>query len=565
MLVSAGRGGFHYEVIMMSLKPRMPGEVPVRTAEVARQAFPEGCLGMRIRDALGPVFRDEDFADLFPRRGRPAWPPGQLAMVSVLQFIEGLSDRQAAAAVRDRIGWKYALGLELTDPGFDFSVRSEFRTRLVEGSAERRVFTRVLDACREVDLLGRGGPTRTDSTHVLAAVRTLNRLELIGETVRAALNALAAAAPTWLAGWMPPEWPDRYGHRVENYRLPQQEAKRAAYVRTVGADGATVPAAVKAEDAPDWLAQVEAVQTLRAVWRQQFDTDEGTLRRRDVKELPSSKERIASPYDLQCRYAVKRSTHWTGYKGHLTEYCGPHRPHLITDVETTDAARSDQKTVERIHDRLDEQDLLPDEHLVDTGYMAAQTLLSAARDHGVRLTGPMPPDTSWQARAGEGFDTSAFTIDWQARTATCPQGAVATQWRAQHDTQGHEVMRIRFPDRACAACPVRGKCTHRTGEPRDLVVRPQAEHEALQRARRDQTTQEWKERFSPRAGVEGTISQAVRGPGIRHARYRGLAKVGLQHLLTAAAINFVRFDAWLSGTPLATTRTSPLLPLLDAA
>lgn len=520
---------------------------------------------MRLRDALGPVFRDEDFADLFPRRGRPAWSPGQLAMVSVLQFIEGLSDRRAATAVRDRIAWKYALGLELTDPGFDFSVLSEFRTRLVEGSAERRAFTRVLDACREAGLLGRGGPARTDSTHVLGAVRTLNRLELIGETVRAALNALAAAAPDWLAGWMPKQWPDRYGHRVENYRLPQREAERAAWVRTVGADGAMVLAAVDADHAPDWFAQVEAVQVLRAVWQQQFDVGDGGLRWRDLKELPPSKERIASPYDVECRYAVKRSTPWTGYKGHLTEYCGPDRPHVITDVETTDAARSDQRTVERIHDRLDEQDLLPEEHLVDTGYMAAEALLSAARDHSVRLTGPMPPDTSWQAKAGEGFDISAFAIDWQARTATCPQGAVATQWRPQFDSKGHEVIRIRFPDRACAVCPVRSKCTHRADEPRDLVVRQHSEHEALQQARRDQTTEEWKARFNRRAGIEGTISQAVRGPDIRHARYRGLAKVSLQQLLTAAAINLIRVDAWLCGIPLATTRTSPLFPLLNAA
>ncbi|MBV9024900.1 MAG: transposase, partial [Streptomycetaceae bacterium] len=404
-----------------------------------------------------------------------------------------------------------------------------------------------------------------DSTHVLAAVRTLNRLELIGETVRAALNALAVVAPDWLASWMPKEWPDRYGHRVENYRLPQQKTDRDAYVRTVGADGAMVLAAVEAEHAPDWLAQIEAVQVLRAVWQQQFDTSDGNLRWRDVKELPPSKERITSPYDAECRYAVKRSTSWTGYKGHLTEYCGPDRPHVITDVETTDAACSDQGTAGRVHDRLDGQDLLPTEHLVDTGYMSAEALLSAARDHGVRLTGPMPADNSWQAKSGEGFDASAFVIDWQARTATCPQGAVSTQWHEQLDHRGHEVIRIRFPGKSCRTCPVREKCTHHPNEPRALDVRPQAQHEALQQARHDQTTPEWKERFSLRAGVEGTISQAVRGPDLRHARYRGLAKVSLQQLLTAAAINFARIDAWLSGIPLATTRTSPLLSLLNEA
>jgi transposase len=264
-------------------------------------AFPKGCLGMRIRDALGPLFADEEFADLFPRRGQPAWSPGQLALVCVLQYVEGLSDRQAATAVRDRIAWKYALGLELTDPGFDHSVLCEFRARLLEGSAQQRVLTRILDACRAAGLLASGGPARTDSTHVLAAVRTVNRLELIGETVRAALNALAIAAPGWLAGWMPQDWVDRYGHRVENHRLPQQAADRRAYVETVGADGLTVLAAVDADDAPDWLAGVEAVQVLRAVWAQQFDLTESGLRWRETGELPPSKQRIASPYDVECR------------------------------------------------------------------------------------------------------------------------------------------------------------------------------------------------------------------------------------------------------------------------
>ncbi|MEV6868763.1 transposase [Streptosporangium subroseum] len=446
---------------MMSLCARDPGGVPLQTAKVARAAFPNGCLGMRIRDALGPVFRDKDFADLFPRRGRPAWSPGQLAMVMVLQYVEGLSDRQAAVAVRDRIGWKYAMGLELSDPGFDFSVLSEFRDRLVEGSAERRVPTRVLEACRTAGLLGSGGPARTDSTHMLAAVRTLNRLELVGETMRAALNALAVAAPRWLAA----EWADRYGHRVENYRLPQQAAERAAYVQTVGADGAWLLAAVEADRAVEWLAQVEAVQILRVVWQQQFAREADGLRWREVTELPPSRDRIASPYDIECRYAIKRTMRWTGYKTHLTEHCGPDRPHVIVNVATTDAAHSDQQMVQRIHNQLDQQDLLPDEHFVDTGYMAARVVLAEADHHGVELVGPMPPDTSWQAAAKQGFDGAAFAIDWQAHTATCPQGVVATQWREQRDSQGREVIWIRFPDKACLQCPVRRQCTHGRANP----------------------------------------------------------------------------------------------------
>src|SRR3954454_9906004 len=134
----------------MSMRPRDPGEIPVETVRVVRAAFPKGSLAIRVRDELGPLFRDEGFADLFPgRRGRPAWSPGRLALVLVLQFVEGLTDRQGAEAVRARIDFKYALGLELGDPGFDFSVLSEFRDRLVEANAGRRVLDGVLAAARE--------------------------------------------------------------------------------------------------------------------------------------------------------------------------------------------------------------------------------------------------------------------------------------------------------------------------------------------------------------------------------------------------------------------------------
>jgi transposase len=105
-----------------------------------------------------------------------------------MQFAEGLSDRQAADAVRARIDWKYALGLELTDVGFDGSVFSEFRTRLVAGGAEQVLFETMVTCLQEKGLLKKRGQMRTDSTHILAAVRVLNRLECVGETLRQALN-----------------------------------------------------------------------------------------------------------------------------------------------------------------------------------------------------------------------------------------------------------------------------------------------------------------------------------------------------------------------------------------
>src|SRR3954449_13626705 len=132
----------------MSLPPRPTPPVPEPTARVARAAFPKGNPYLRLRDELGAIFGDDDFADLYPRRGQPALPPWRLALVTVLQFREGLSDRRAADAVRARIDWKYLLGLELTDPGFDASVLSEFRSRLLAGEAEGLLLERLLDRCK---------------------------------------------------------------------------------------------------------------------------------------------------------------------------------------------------------------------------------------------------------------------------------------------------------------------------------------------------------------------------------------------------------------------------------
>jgi transposase len=195
----------------MSLKPTAIDPVPATTAQVARAAFPRGNVYLILRDALGTIFTDADFGDLYPDRGQPGLPPWRLALVTVLQFRENLSDRQAAEAVRARIDWKYLLGLELTDPGFDYAVLSEFRARVSTGEASERLLEKLLTRCQAQGLLQVGGRRRTNLTHVLAAVRVLNRLELVAETLRAALNAVAAAQPAWLTRHIPQSWYQRYG------------------------------------------------------------------------------------------------------------------------------------------------------------------------------------------------------------------------------------------------------------------------------------------------------------------------------------------------------------------
>jgi transposase len=233
----------------MSLKALPVPPIPNETARVARAAFPGGTLCLQLRDTLGTLYTDVDFADLFPTRGQPAEVPWRLALVTVLQFVEGLPDRQAADAVRSRLDWKYALSLELSDPGFDHTVLSEFRSRLVQGGAAQRLLDMVLEQCKARGWLKARGRQRTDSTHVLAAVRDLNRLELAGEAVRACLEALAAAAPGWLAQVIDvPDWNLRYGVRVDSWRLPGSETKRNQLAIAYGTDGFTLLQAVYAPE-----------------------------------------------------------------------------------------------------------------------------------------------------------------------------------------------------------------------------------------------------------------------------------------------------------------------------
>lgn len=402
------------------LRPRPLGPVPEDTARVAQALFPDGHPYLRLTDELGDLFCDESFAPLFPTQGQPALAPWRLALVTILQFAEGLSDRQAAHALRTRIDWKYVARIELTDRGFDSSVLSEFRGRLVAGAAETLLLDRLLTWCRERQLLRVRGRQRTDSTHVLAAVRALNRLELVGATMRHALNRLAIVAPAWIQARSQPEWIERYARRTEDTRLPKGQDAREALARAIGADGMTLLSAAYASSAPIWIRQVPAIETLRRVWVQNFYIAEGHSQWRTEKRGIPSSGFISSPYEPDAHYAKKNTTQWVGYKVHVTETCEEDLPRLITHVESTPGPTADGDTTPTIHARLQDKDLLPGVHLVDTGYLDGPLVADSRRDYGVDLYGPMRPDYKWQAKAGEGFDAAHFAIDWDREQAMCP-------------------------------------------------------------------------------------------------------------------------------------------------
>jgi transposase len=549
----------------MSLTIQKGYPIPEETVRVARAIFPKGNVYMRMRDELGVFYQDAAFASLFPTRGRPAESPGLLALVTVMQFAEDLTDRQAADAVRSRIDWKYALGLELTDPGFDYTLLSDFRLRLIEGSLDCQLLDLMLERFKTLGLLKAGGTQRTDSTHVLAAVRHLNRLELVGETLRHLLNTLAVAAPAWLQVQIPPEWYERYATRFEASRLPTKAAERQALAEQIGRDGTLLLQVLYEETTPRWLRQVPAVEITRQIWLQQYYVQEGQMRWRARDDLPPGKQLIESPFDEAARYSYKRSTEWVGYKVHLTECCDAELPHLLTHVITTPATTGDVEETATVHRALQDKQLLPHRHLVDAGYTDAELLEEAQRQYGLELCGPVREDSSWQARTEGAFALADFRLDWEARSAECPQGHSSTLWSEGYDDRGQATITIHFAHATCRDCPVRQCCTQAAKKPRKLKIRPQPVHEALQAARHYQTTEAFKQTYAARAGIEGTISQATRTFGLRRSRYVGLEKTHFQHIAVSAAINLIRFHAWREERPFAPTRISAFKKLQPQA
>ncbi len=540
----------------MTLHPQPLTPIPAETARVARAAFPKGNLYLRMRDELGVFFNDADFAQLYPQCGHFAEPPWRMALISVMQFIEGYSDRQAADAVRSRIDWKYALSLELTDSGFNYSVLSEFRDRLLEGTAEQQLLDRMLEKFQAKGLLKARGTQRSDSTQVLSVAREMTRLEFLGETLRHALNTLAEVAPSWLQSQVPVEWYDRYSRRFEDSRLPKSPERRTQQAAQIGADGFYMLDCIYADATPSSWRTLSAVETLRQVWLQQYYAPGETIQLREAKDSAPGALRIRSPYDVEARRSAKYSRSWTGYKVHLSESCDDDLPRLITNVETTEATEQDQLATPKIHASMMQKGLLPQQHIVDQGYMSTRLIQTSQDEYGVDLFGPVSTGSGWQAQAGQGFDLSHFKIDWKRQVAKCPQGKCSRDWKVGQDNYGNSVIHVGFRERDCAKCPVRSQCTRAKTAPRELTVKLPQAYRVLQEARARQEIDEFKQQYALRAGVEGTVSQAVRGFEIRQCRYVGLAKTHLQHILSAAAINVVRAVNWLEGVPLAKARQS---------
>jgi hypothetical protein len=397
---------------------------------------------------------------------------------------------------------------------------------------------------------------------VLAAVRQLNRLELLAETVRATLNAIATVAPEWLRAVAPAEWHDRYDRRIEDTRLPEAGSKRDAYVVQVGVDGHRLLDRLDGTEAPAAARGLPEVGVFRRVWARHFTRERGGqdgagptgVRLRSPRgDAPGG--RLESPYDTDARARTKATRHWVGYMVHFTETCDADAPHLVVHAETTPANVHEAMRITPIHAALAAKGLAPSEHLVDAAYVSARHIVAARGHHGIDLVGPARPDQSWQNQEGGALQVTDFRVGWAHRIVRCPEGRESAGWgEYKNNASGRTYIRAGFRPADCRSCASKPRCTRAAS--RRLTLHPRPEHEALMAARARYESEAGRRLCARRQGIEGTLSQGTRAFGLRRARYRGLAKVGLQSVAIAAALNLDRLAMGFAKRPLAVTRTS---------
>jgi len=449
--------------------------------------------------------------------------------------MERVPDRVAAEHVVFHLGWKYALDLELTYGGFHPTVLVYFRDRLEQKGAERVIFDGVLEWLMELGLVKRKGKQRLDSTHVLGYVKEMSRLECAVQTLRLALEALEEAVPVSL-------WPEFWGklwalyvQSEVDWRLSKSE--RDSRYRQCGRDMEELLEWIEGKGAQ--FSELEAVKLLRRVFFEQFEVVQGKLQPTGKRPARS----IQNPHDPDAHFADKGKRQWVGYKVHVVETVDPSRPvkvkgeageHFITEIVTTEVAQDEMAGLAKaVEQEAEHHGIKPEALYADGGYVTERTLREAEQG-GIELLGPTRPDP----HRGP-YNADAFSVDIEAQRAICPQGNTSTQWSRIRDAHmGTEYYRIEWASQ-CDRCVVQKQCTRSTSGRRILVVG--LRHDLVQKRRGEMRQADFSTKMHPRNGIEGTLSELVRGHGLRQTKYRGFKRVRLSHYLMGAACNVKRY------------------------
>jgi hypothetical protein len=515
----------------------------------------QGSLFESLGSLAGNLFSDRDRYKLFATKiwpllaksreelaacyvldnGRPGVEPVILLGVLIFQFLERVPDRQAAELVKYHLGWKLALNLDLNFKGIHHTTLSYFRERLLANDKADLTMRIISEGLVAAGLVKKRDKQRLDSTHILGAVARLSALECVRETLALALEELKPRLKSeQLPGFWELLW-ERYVESKLDYKSSEETLR--AKQRQAGVDCLQLLEWLK--PCPTQLREGKQVALLREVFAQQYVV-EGPAKVEPVKVHATGV--VQNPHDPEAEWSAKgkgkHKKEWVGYKVQVAESVPAKEGQIgfVTSVVTQRATESDDPGLEATLARQEELGLeRPSELYVDGAYISANAI-TQARAEGWDLLGPAQPPPTNQARV---YQIDAFEVSITERKAVCPQGKISTECsKLTEGGSGKVTYRFEF-GRQCRNCLVKPRCVPQGQSHR--MIRVGALHDTLQQRRREQQTPEFKLRMQHRNGIEGTISELVRGHGLRRARYKGFAKVDLQNQLIAAACNIKRW------------------------
>jgi len=503
------------------LHPEIPDEIRIWGERQLASDTPYRVIG----EQLFSFLPEDELSAMYASGGRSSINPVLLSFVTIFQYLEDIPDRVAALWVKTRLDWKYALHLPLDDGGFHYADLCNFRKRLLLHGKESLIFEELLKKIEALGFLKKRGSQRTDSTHVLAVVRQLSRLENLSEGLRMALKGVEEADAAFYQAKLPALYREHWSKPLNDYQ--RTDAERKAALERVGQDIHWLLGFLKTNR--ESFLRFPELQVLQTLFSQHF-----TLRAQAVslkKETAPGKEKIQSPHDPEARYSTKRGTGWTGYKVHITETANEKgEVNFVTDVTTTNACERDSETLPQIQEQLEERSLTPEEHFGDKGYTTGDNLASS-QSKGIKLMG----EVSTPENHGR-FTAEDFLIDFQAETARCPAGCTSCSWRVFESGKHQGSVEIKFGNQ-CQDCPLKAQCT---SAKHGRKLRLQRHYPLLKARREEGKTETFKQAMKRRPPVEGTLSELVRAHGLRKSRHRGFTKTHLHHLMKGAALNLKR-------------------------
>ncbi len=484
-----------------------PNRELLDAAALCRQLVAEGSVEAFLADHRHQLFPDEAFADLFPSgRGRPSVPADVMATAMVLQALEGLSDREAARAVRDRISWKVACGLPLDDEGFDYTVFTYWRTRLRQSERPERIFDAVREIVDATGVLAGRRRRALDSTVLDDAVATQDTVTQLISAIRRVRRVVPEAAQVELAG-----------HDYDSPAKPviawDDPVAKQALITALVDDALALVAALEGVALDDEGA--DAVGLLALVAGQDVEPGEGEGTWRIARRV--APDRVISTVDPEARHTRKApSQPRDGYKAHVAV---EPETGLVTEAALTKANVADAAVATELVAGEEERVEVVGDSAYGSGRLRAQL---ASAGHAATIK-PIP---SRRAIPG-GFARDDFVVDHETNSITCPAGHTATFGRG---------LKASFSPH-CATCPLRARCTT---SPRGRTVSLNLYDIELEAARRRAEGEEFQRSYRRwRPMVERTIAWLVAG-GNRRLRYRGVARNEQWLHVRVAALNLRR-------------------------